>query len=456
MRGGFRVEADEACGWVVDPDAGGLRLEARLCLGARVVGQGPAALPRPDVAEALGVAGDHGFRFPLTVALPEADRLQLEARRMPDAPWQPVAPAATGSPRPHHTLAALRLDLLAKRKGGRARPLEGLSVLDVGCGGGSLCGEALRLGARRVLGIDLDAALLERARAEHPGADFAQGSWWDLPRESFDVILFLPASAGESDLAERLARLGEHLAPGGTLVIELGIARRSGRVWQVVRRRDGRRRYPSQALFQDELAATFSTRWVADGADPPGDPIRRRIFHCVPRAGTVILLAGKGRVGKTTLAREVELSGIPVVRTDRLIGALLREARFDGSPLAEAARRLPVTRPMHLGRIGDVLAARHPAAFVEALIAELPVAPVVVIEGEILRHRSVGDPLAEALRARNLRPWILQPQRPSRLGAAASRLVAASRMFAAMAARRRRVARPPPEPTRALGERDGA
>jgi 2-polyprenyl-3-methyl-5-hydroxy-6-metoxy-1,4-benzoquinol methylase len=50
-----------------------------------------------------------------------------------------------------------------------AIPPEARRVLDVGCGDGILSAQVARTGVARVIGLDLDAGVLERARARHVG-----------------------------------------------------------------------------------------------------------------------------------------------------------------------------------------------------------------------------------------------------------------------------------------------
>jgi malonyl-CoA O-methyltransferase len=65
--------------------------------------------------------------------------------------------------------------------------LRGMNVLDAGCGSGRYMLRALRRGAARTIGVDLSAAMLQRARAELAAArskacvGLAQGSMTALP-----------------------------------------------------------------------------------------------------------------------------------------------------------------------------------------------------------------------------------------------------------------------------------
>lgn len=98
---------------------------------------------------------------------------------------------------------------------------EPVSVLDAGCGTGRV---AIELAARGVdvVGVDLDAAMLEQARAKAPNLRWVDGSVQDVSLgRSFDVVLtagnvmIFVEPGTESLVVENLAR---HLAPEGVLV----------------------------------------------------------------------------------------------------------------------------------------------------------------------------------------------------------------------------------------------
>ena len=77
-------------------------------------------------------------------------------------------------------------------------PLDGKSVLDIGCGSGPYSVECARRGARRVVGLDLAEGMLDlaRGRAREMGlestCEFVQGQFPDnVPDEVFDHALVM-------------------------------------------------------------------------------------------------------------------------------------------------------------------------------------------------------------------------------------------------------------------------
>lgn len=95
------------------------------------------------------------------------------------------------------------------------------SVLDAGCGTGRVAIELARRGAD-VVGVDIDASMLNLARAKHPDltwvhadlADVALGRTFDVVVLAGNVMIFL-APGTEGAVVANLAR---HLGPGGALV----------------------------------------------------------------------------------------------------------------------------------------------------------------------------------------------------------------------------------------------
>jgi trans-aconitate methyltransferase len=111
-------------------------------------------------------------------------------------------------------LASDLLDLLA--------PVAGERILDLGCGVGTHMRELEKRGAR-VVGVDLDPAMVEAARRACPGADVRQADARDLAHlGTFDAVLS-NAVLHWVKPAEAAARaIAAVLVPGGRFVAELG------------------------------------------------------------------------------------------------------------------------------------------------------------------------------------------------------------------------------------------
>lgn len=106
-------------------------------------------------------------------------------------------------------------------------------ILDAGCGPGRVGGYLSKAG-HRVVGVDVDPALIEAAENDHPGPQWLVGDLaeLDLPArgitEPFDIIV----SAGNvmtflapSTRVRVLTRLRAHLAADGRAVIGFGAGR---------------------------------------------------------------------------------------------------------------------------------------------------------------------------------------------------------------------------------------
>lgn len=104
-------------------------------------------------------------------------------------------------------------------------PVQGLQVLDFGCGSGILAIAALLLGAERAVGTDIDVQALEASRenANRNGIDPARFPLYlpaDLPSEPADVVVANILAGPLVGLAEqitRLTRIGGRLALSGIL-----------------------------------------------------------------------------------------------------------------------------------------------------------------------------------------------------------------------------------------------
>ena len=74
---------------------------------------------------------------------------------------------------------------------GKAGLTQARAVLEVGCGTGVIAGELARLGAARVIGLDLNRCILDFARRQGNGVTYVQGDAHELPFPdgSFDAVV---------------------------------------------------------------------------------------------------------------------------------------------------------------------------------------------------------------------------------------------------------------------------
>lgn len=110
------------------------------------------------------------------------------------------------------------------RRAGRD-DLDGVRILDVGCGGGGTLARLVSLGLRPAdaAGIDLRPEAIETARRLLPAGDFRVGDAARLPYPdgAFDLALQTTALSSMPDAGSRLAAAREMLrvtAPGGLVI----------------------------------------------------------------------------------------------------------------------------------------------------------------------------------------------------------------------------------------------
>lgn len=192
------------------------------------------------MATATRGKGDPGIKRPLAAARTTTTTVDpAEVARfaaIADEWWDPE-----GKFRPLHRFNPVRLEWLRDRIAGRfgrdtatVRPLAGLRLLDIGCGGGLLAEPMARLGAE-VTGIDAAERNVEVARihAERMGLaiDYRFATAEELVAEGqrFDVVLNMEVVEHVADRDAFLDASCALLAPGGLMTV--ATLNRTAKAW---------------------------------------------------------------------------------------------------------------------------------------------------------------------------------------------------------------------------------
>jgi 2-polyprenyl-6-hydroxyphenyl methylase/3-demethylubiquinone-9 3-methyltransferase len=159
---------------------------------------------------------------------PSVDPKEIEKFRAMAADWW----SPTGKFAPLHRFNPVRLGYIRDQAvahfgldASARRPLEGLRLLDAGCGGGLVTEPMARLGAHAV-GIDAGEANIKAAKVHadevHVDADYRIGTVEGLlaaGEPKFDIVLALEVIEHVQDPARFLADCAALLAPGGLMVM---------------------------------------------------------------------------------------------------------------------------------------------------------------------------------------------------------------------------------------------
>jgi len=159
---------------------------------------------------------------PTTIDQSEVDRFSAMASEW----WDP-----TGKFRPLHKFNPVRLTYIRDRAAAHfdrdpksARPLEGLRLLDIGCGGGLLSEPMARMGAE-VVGADASQTNVEIARihAAQSGLaiDYRAATAEDLAAagERFDIVLNMEVVEHVADVDLFLSSCAGMVRPGGLMFV---------------------------------------------------------------------------------------------------------------------------------------------------------------------------------------------------------------------------------------------
>lgn len=161
------------------------------------------------------------------MAMDSVDKIEVERfAAMAGDWWNPL-----GKFRPLHQINPVRLAYIREQilshggiDGRAIKPFAGLTILDVGCGGGLVCEPLARLGAR-VTGLDPaeENIAVARAHAREQGLaiDYLAGTTWDLAARGpvFDHVAALEVVEHVPDVAAFLRSCAALLKPGGLLLL---------------------------------------------------------------------------------------------------------------------------------------------------------------------------------------------------------------------------------------------
>lgn len=106
------------------------------------------------------------------------------------------------------------------RDANKARALENLNILDIGCGGGLVCEPMARLGAN-ITGIDADVQAIDVARthAEQTGLNITyENKAAENLNKKYDVVLALEIAEHVSDLAQFVEECARLVQPNGLVI----------------------------------------------------------------------------------------------------------------------------------------------------------------------------------------------------------------------------------------------
>ncbi|MBL8551797.1 MAG: bifunctional 2-polyprenyl-6-hydroxyphenol methylase/3-demethylubiquinol 3-O-methyltransferase UbiG [Hyphomonadaceae bacterium] len=165
----------------------------------------------------------------------------------------------------------------------RGKPLRGLRILDIGCGGGLVSVPLARLGAE-VTGVDASPETIEAAKthAREIGLDidFRVGAAEELT-ESFDLVLALEIVEHVADVGAFLQACAKLVRPGGKLIVSTINRTARARTFAIVGAErflkwapEGTHEYEKLVAPEELVAGAPDLRWAA----PVGlsfDPIAR-------------------------------------------------------------------------------------------------------------------------------------------------------------------------------------
>lgn len=126
-----------------------------------------------------------------------------------------------------------------------SRDLSGRTFLDIGCGSGLHCLAALRLGASRIVAIDIDPVSVSAAQSvldrfwTDSNKSVTAASVFDLPEArlgQFDIVYSWGVLHHTGDMNRAIRIAADHVRPGGLLAVALYGKTRYCKVWTRIKR----------------------------------------------------------------------------------------------------------------------------------------------------------------------------------------------------------------------------
>lgn len=126
--------------------------------------------------------------------------------------------------KPLHRLNPVRLSYIRGQLTGdetSLKPLKGMAILDIGCGGGIVCEPLARMGAT-VTGMDADAVAITTAKAHAKQSglaiDYINGAV-ENHKPQYDAVLALEIVEHVTDIDAFITACAARVKPGGTLIM---------------------------------------------------------------------------------------------------------------------------------------------------------------------------------------------------------------------------------------------
>jgi SAM-dependent methyltransferase len=288
----------------------------------------------------------------------------------------------------------------------RLPSLEGKSVLDIGCNEGFFCNHAIKYGAIRVVGIDSNAEIINRAKERNSEAEFINTDWWNLPNEKFDVILFLSAIHYEKNQQKLLSHLQRYLKDKGTLILECGVSpENNANHWSEFQRHDGVFRYPNFHYLIDVLLSNYAVTPMGRSVYQSGDPVPRFVFHCSPYRSTALLIYGSPNSGKSVLAKILGQNQAENYSFDLLFQRLIENKDSPKNKLCEFIKKNGNVIKLDI-LSKKIIDAGLSSELVKLVMNEIPIeSKIFIIEGEMLIYEEFRSELKNSLESNGIVVW---------------------------------------------------